>query len=155
MYDYDKIESTDSFLIGTTNQIILNNNKLKHDCLINLDTVKIQFNINEKLIKWSKYEKKIYSNLVDAVKPFPDYEKESWMINMEIKETQSSRYEGSDDFIRNEFKQYFFNLAIIIDLSIKLAKEEIEYSQIDQGKIENDKDKREIKDLSNNRCLII
>lgn len=120
LFDFNQIENAKSFLIGTTNQMVLNHNKIKYDCVINIDTLKIQFNneIQEKILKISKLEKTIYSNIFNKLKNNFDDKSESWMVNMNAYEPI---FEGSDDFIRNEFKNYFFDLLTNMSLVIQLC----------------------------------
>jgi hypothetical protein len=120
LFDFNQIENAKSFLIGTTNQMVLNNNKIKYDCIVNIDTFKITFNneINEKVLKISKLEKTIYSNIYNKLKTNFDDKCESWMVNMNAYEPI---FEGSDDFIRNELKNYFFEFLTSMSLVIQLC----------------------------------
>jgi hypothetical protein len=61
LHDYSNIENKKTFLIGTTNQMVINHGKIKYDCVVNIDTNKISINneIPEKILKMSKTEKKL------------------------------------------------------------------------------------------------
>lgn len=102
--------------MGTTNQIVLNNSKIKYDVVINLDTNKITFNeltLPEKMIKITKYEKTLFTSIYSKLKDNFKDENENWMVNMNLCDLD---FEGSDDYIRNEFKNYFFRFLINFSL---------------------------------------
>ena len=95
----------------------MNNSKIKYDVIINLDTNKISFNeltLPEKLIKTSKYEKNLFTSIYNKLKDNFKEENENWMVNMNLCELD---FEGSDDYIRNEFKNYFNNFLINFSLA--------------------------------------
>lgn len=130
LFEFSKIEKLKSFLIGTTNQIVVDNNKIKYDLIINLDINKISFanEIPEKIYKNSKEEKTILSSIFAKLKNNFNEKSEDWLVNMQ---DNDPNFEGSDDYIRNTFKNYFFN--IVVDLS--LAKQVIRNAYIgDTGK---------------------
>jgi len=121
LFEFSKIEKVKSFLIGTTNQIILNNNKIKYDLVINLDTNKITFNsdIPEKIYKNSKEEKCIMNSVISKLKNNFNEKCEDWLVNMQ---DYDPNFEGSDDYIRNTFKNYFYNMVIDLSLTKQIIK---------------------------------
>lgn len=120
LFDYNQIETTKSFLIGTTNQMVINHNKIKYDCIVNIDTGKISLNgeFSEKVLKPSKEEKNIVNSIISKVKTNFDDKNENWMVNMNLYEPI---FEGSDDFIRNEFKNYFYDFLTNFSLAMEVA----------------------------------
>jgi hypothetical protein len=117
LYELSSLEKLSSFLVGTTNQIVLNNSKIKYDVIINLDTGKITFNegtLPEKIIKSTKYEKTVFNSIYNKLKDGFKDENENWMVNMNLCELD---FEGSDDYIRNEIKNYFYNFLINFSLA--------------------------------------
>jgi hypothetical protein len=120
LFDFNMLDGLKGFLIGTTNQMILNHTKIKFDIAINLDTQKIMISneIPEKILKITKNEKNLYSVIYNKMKDNYSVE-ENWLINMNYYDTI---FEGSDDFIRNEFKNYFNEFIINFDLLIYLIK---------------------------------
>ena len=117
LFDLTNLEKQNAFLVGTTNQIVLNNSKIKYDLVINLDTGKIIFNENtlpEKIIKPTKFEKNLFSTIHNKIKDNFKDENENWMVNMNLCELD---FEGSDDYIRNEFKNYFYTFFINFSLA--------------------------------------
>ena len=140
LFDVDDIEKKySSYLIGTTNQLILKMSKLKIDCIVNIDEKKISC-VNEhleKVIKCSKKEKKIIQNVIANLKENNfKYENDNWITNLNI---NNSNFTGSDDYIRNEFKHYFFDFLINIALSLKISKNAFEeiHKSLDLIKIED------------------
>ncbi len=98
--------------------MMLNHNKIKFDVAINLDTQKILISndIPEKYLKMSKEEKITYNNIFNKIKD--NYkEDETWMVSMNYYEP---KFDGSDDFIRNEMKNYFYKFFTNFDLLINL-----------------------------------
>jgi len=122
LYDFSNIESKKTFLIGTTNQMVINHGKIKYDCVVNLDTNKITVtnDIPEKAIKMSKIEKELFKNIYNKVKENFDEKNEDWMVNINVFEPN---FEGSDDFIRNEMKNYFYDYLINLSLAINVINE--------------------------------
>jgi hypothetical protein len=120
LFDYSNIENKKTFLIGTTNQMVINHGKMKYDCVVNIDTNKISFNndIPEKVIKMSKVEKNLYNKIYNKVKGNFDDKNEYWMLNINVAEPN---FEGSDDFIRNEIKYYFCDYLINLSLVIEVV----------------------------------
>jgi hypothetical protein len=119
LFDFHMTEGLKGFIIGTTNQMVVGHNKLKNDVIINLDTGKILISndIPEKLLKMSKEEKNVYNKIYNKIKSNYNDATEDWLINMSYSETI---FDGSDDFIRNEFKNYFYELLISTDLLIEI-----------------------------------
>lgn len=124
LYDMDSLDPTKGYLIGTTNQIVYQSKKLNADLLINIDTG--SFDINEKSkALWSenfvsKQEKELYNRLAVQLKSNiigaeEDGSSDSWMLS-------SSQFDARDDFIRNEFKVYFFNFLSDIALVSEILK---------------------------------
>jgi hypothetical protein len=114
LFDFHMIEGLKGFIIGTTNQMVVNHNKLKNDVIVNLDTGKILIasEIPEKLLKLSKEEKIVYNRIFNKIKNNFD-ENEEWTIGMSYVDPV---FDGSDDFIRNEIKNYFYDFFINFDL---------------------------------------
>ena len=121
LFEFAKIEKIKSFLIGTTNQIVLDNNKMKYDLIINIDTQKIIFSkdIPDKIYKNSKEEKNIVNSIITKLKQNFDEKNETWMVNLH---NHDPNFEGSDDYIRNTLRNYFFNLMIDLSLTKQLIK---------------------------------
>lgn len=125
LYDMDSLDPNKGYLIGTTNQIVFQSKKLNADLLINLDTGAFDVIEKSKSI-WSdhfvsKHEKEISNKIANQLKSnIPDTEEDmgssdSWMLS-------SSQFDANDDFIRNEFKTYFFNLLSDIALVSEILK---------------------------------
>jgi hypothetical protein len=121
LFEFSKIEKIKSFLIGTTNQIVLDNNKIKYDLIINLDTNKIIFSseMPEKIYKNSKEEKHIISSVISKLKSNFNEKTEDWLVNMQ---DYDPNFEGSDDYIRNTFKNFFFNMVVDLSLAKQVVK---------------------------------
>ena len=121
LFEFAKIEKIKSFLIGTTNQIVLDNNKMKYDLIINIDTQKIIFSkdIPDKIYKNSKEEKNIVNSIITKLKQNFDEKNETWMVNLH---NHDPNFEGSDDYIMNTLINYFFNLMIDLSLTKQLIK---------------------------------
>lgn len=121
LFEFSKIEKLKSFIIGTTNQIVLDNNKMKYDLIINLDTNKIIFSndIPEKIFKNSKEEKHIITSVISKLKSNFNEKEEDWLVNMQ---NYDPNFEGSDDYIRNSFKNYFFNMVVDLSLAKQVIK---------------------------------
>lgn len=114
------IEGLKGFIIGTTNQMMLNHNRIKFDVAINLDTQKIMISndLSEKYVKMSKEDKLAYNKIFNKIKD--NYQDdETWMVSMNYFEPV---FGGSDDFIRNEMKSYFYKFLIDFDLLINLIR---------------------------------
>lgn len=140
LFEVDEIEAKfKSYLIGTTNQLILKMKKLKIDCIVNIDEKKITC-VNEhveKILKCSKKEKKIVQSLLTNLKENNfKYESDNWITNLNI---NNSNFTGNDDYIRNELKNYFFEFLINLSLSLKISKNAFQEVQksIDLIKIED------------------
>jgi hypothetical protein len=120
LFDFHMIENLKGFVIGTTNQMVVNHNKLKNDVIVNLDTGKILIatEIPEKLLKMSKEEKNVYNKIYNQIKTNFNDCTEDWVINMSY---TGHVFDGSDDFIRNEIKSYFFDFLINLDLLIEIV----------------------------------
>ena len=131
LFDIDNIEKGNyGYLIGTTNQLILKeytDNK-KYDLLINIDTGKISINnnLNKDIFEISKNEKKLYQLINNKFKTLNlKFEKEFWINSLkEINDNKTNENEIFilDDFIRNEFKNYFTEFLSDLDLSINIIK---------------------------------
>jgi hypothetical protein len=120
LFDFHMIENLKGFIIGTTNQMVVNHNKLKNDVIVNLDTGKILIatEIPEKVLKMSKEEKSVYNRIYNKIKTNFNDSTEDWVINMSYFEPI---FDGSDDFIRNEIKTYFYDFVINLDLLIEIV----------------------------------
>jgi hypothetical protein len=119
------LEGLKGFLVGTTNQMMLNHNRIKFDVAINLDTQKIMIanEIPEKYLKMSKSDKFTYNNIFNKIKD--NYkEEETWMVSMNYFEPI---FDGSDDFIRNEMKNYFNKFLIDFELLVNLINSDGEH----------------------------
>jgi hypothetical protein len=72
LHELDKIDKSVGFLIGTTNQLLLNFPKSRADLIINLDTEKIDYP-NEKALHvktcktHTNYEKKLLAHILKSV----------------------------------------------------------------------------------------
>lgn len=119
LFDFSDIENTKSFLIGTTNQLVLNHGKMKYDLTVNIDTGKIIMNseIPDKILKTTKEEKYIYNTIYNKIKDNFNDKEEDWMVNNNL---YDPNFEGSDDYIRNEFKNYFYDFLINFSLSMQI-----------------------------------
>ena len=132
LYDVEKVEGKEinSFLIGTTNQLLLNYNKLQYDCIINLDEGKITYNqkLNQNLIKNSKNEKNIFKQ-ISTICQFKKNEKivsDNWMINNSSENSSTPQlisFEGSDDYLRKIFIEYLTNFLCDIALITHISNE--------------------------------
>ena len=132
LFDVEKLEekNINSYLLGTTNQLFLNYNKLHFDCIINIDEEKITFNpkFNMNLIKKSKIEKNLYKEISNICQ-FKENENiisDNWMINnsTEMSNSENSTlFKGSDDHLRNIFFNYLNQLLKNISLIIHISKE--------------------------------
>ena len=105
--------------------MVINHGKIKYDCVVNLDTNKITVtnDIPEKVIKMSKVEKELFNKIYNKVKENFDEKNEDWMVNINVFEPN---FEGSDDFIRNEMKNYFYDYLINISLVINVINDTID-----------------------------
>ena len=147
LYDIDKIENKNvvSYFVGTTNQLLLNFNKLEFDCIINLDEDKITFSkkLNMNILNMGKKETSIMKKLKKECKSLFDMDNsddmdDNWMLDKEeIKSTNktskkkkekmkiylennietTSLFEGSDDYIRGIFLKYITNFLSDIQLT--------------------------------------
>ncbi len=131
LFDIDKIQKeNNSYLIGTTNQLILKDylSNKKYDLLINIDIGKIKINkhLNKDIFENSKCEKKIYHLINSKFKNLNlKFEKEIWINSLnEINYNKINENElfSLDDYIRNEFKNYFIYFLSDLDLSLNLIK---------------------------------
>ena len=131
LFDIDKIQKDyKSYLIGTTNQLIYKDylSNKKYDLLIDFDTGKIIMNkhLNKDIFENSKYEKKIYNLIHSKFKSLNlKFEKETWINSLkEINYDKINENElfTLDDYIRNQFKNYFINFLSDLDLSLNLIK---------------------------------
>jgi hypothetical protein len=136
--------------------MVLNHNKIKYDCIVNIDTGKITFNSEtpEKILKTTKEEKVIYNNILNKIKSNFDDKNETWLVNMNLYEPV---FEGSDDFIRNEFKSYFFDFLVNVSLAMQIANytsnDSIHLailSDCDENMIETDSDEEQQSNGSEN-----
>lgn len=161
LYEIEKISSCSSYLIGTTNPLLLSNNYLKCDCIINIDTNKIAVSkdINERLTKLSKLEKKLYKYILSHCNK-QEINNDSWIIG---ESTFQSQYEGSDDYLRNEFKSYIINFLFDMSLVFKLIRfsgylNEIKFidevTTFDSSDEEDDKKTEEKKEIHYVRKLL-
>ena len=149
LYHFSEIEKATSFLLGTTNQIVLGNNKLKFDAVINLDTHKITINdnnVNSACIKISKLEKNIFNKIYDKIKDNFKEEKENWMINLNYYDPD---FEGSDDYIRNEIKNYFYNFFVDVSLSMEISGKNYD-SESPTFTVNKNKNTIQLENLDNN-----
>jgi len=94
---------------------------MKYDLIINLDTNKIIFSneIPEKIYKNSKEEKHIISSVISKLKSNFNEKTEDWLVNMQ---DYDPNFEGSDDYIRNTFKNFFFNMVVDLSLAKQVVK---------------------------------
>jgi hypothetical protein len=147
LHDFDIIENTKSFLIGTTNQIVMNHSKVKFDAIVNIDTQKIQFfNMEgnaERIFKISKDEKNLFNSIFNKLKSNFVEKDENWMINLNSYEPT---FEGSDDYIRNEFKNYFYNLLINTSLAIQIINNENEENELHLSILNDNRNSGDSKD---------
>jgi hypothetical protein len=60
----------------------------------------------------------IFNSIYNKIKNNFDDKNEKWMVNMNMYEPT---FEGSDDFIRNEFKNYFYEFFINLSLSVQIS----------------------------------
>jgi hypothetical protein len=127
LYHYSEIENAKSFLIGATNRIIQENTKLKFNAIVNLDNGKITIseNISQSILKISKCEKTLFHSIYDNIKTNYKEENENWLVNYNY---YNPDFEGSDDYIRSEFRQYFYDffsdVALANEISSKNLNEE-------------------------------
>ena len=131
LFDIDRIQRDyKSYLIGTTNQLIYKDylSNKKYDLLIDFDTGKIIMNkhLNKDIFENSKCEKKIYNLIHSKFKSLNlKFEKETWINSLkEINYDKINENElfTLDDYIRNQFKNYFINFLSDLDLSLNLIK---------------------------------
>lgn len=123
LYDLDSLDSSSGYLIGTTNKIVSTNKKINADVVVNIDTCSFEFSeksknyTTDKLI--TKKEKEIYNKINKELNCESDNKEinnkiltsqDNWMIS------DSDSYDNVDDLIRNEFKNYFYNM--LSDLSL-------------------------------------
>ena len=136
-----------SYFVGTTNPLLMNYGKIEFDCIINLDENKISINhkkIHSSTLHLSKKESelmnKLYSECKYLFKENIDELNDSWMLDKNENNTNSkkskkstkkhisksvylqnneypSMFTGSDDYIRNIFKNYITNFLADIDLA--------------------------------------
>ena len=123
LQDLDMFVDNQSYLIGTTNQLIPTFPKAKPDVVINLDTGKFDIQ-NLKLVgvmKLSKTEKKFMQTLVNEASVKGEPAQTKWLV--ESLDSDMTGFEGSEDSIRNYFKTYFHSFACQIALARKLLIE--------------------------------
>lgn len=144
LHEIEDIDSKcESYVIGTTNQIITKMNKLKIDCLVEIDSQKITLNetnctLNEKVFKHSKKEKKILTLIQTKLKDINiKYEQDNWISDLNI--NTNNDFGRTDDYLIKLLQNYFYEFLINIALAIKITKnanEEI-YKSIELIKIED------------------
>ena len=147
LFDIDKIESLNKkMLIGTTNQIILDEaiNKKKYDLIINIDTEKVihifnknnkekkevkEIRENKETYEENKTEKNTYNIIHNKLKELNiKYSNTKWLNTFDeqnssnINDDAYDCNEMVDNFIRNEFQNYFKEMFIKLSLYINIVK---------------------------------
>jgi len=132
LYDVEKLEDTEinSFIVGTTNQLLLNYNKLHYDCIVNIDEGKIIYNskLNQNLIKNSKTEKNIYKEISNLCqfKKNENIISDNWMLNNStetINTVDTISFKGNDDHLRKIFIDYLIKFLCDISLISHISNE--------------------------------
>lgn len=155
LYDLNKIQKEDSFLIGTSNVLVLKSKELKYDCIINLDdeTIDIAKWIDDKLIEISPKEKKLFAIIekdlsLDNKKNQMKLSQAKWFINESDAQIENEKI---DNWFISYFKHFLFDISLAselyrngnYDLSTLTLNEIIESDlfktkkkKTDQGKLE-------------------
>ena len=132
LYEIDQIEEQKNvnYILGTTNQLILNEtiDKKKVSLIINIDTNKIiilnnknenaknKTDLSEKkeIYEDSKIEKELYNSIINKLNENDfNYTNTKWLNNNESDDE-------IDEYIRNEFKKYFKDLLIELSLCLNI-----------------------------------
>jgi hypothetical protein len=134
-YLLDQIKNNEiNYLIGTTNNIIINNKNLKYDCLVNLDEHKIIYNENISIdIKTiNGREKKLLAtinNIInkDNIKLLNEnYENEPWIVDYNKKNNEKIYY------IKKNIRLYYIKIIYDISYLIHEIKNKINNSAEEQ-----------------------
>lgn len=165
LFDMDSLNPNHGYIIGTTNKIVCTNKKLAADAVFNMDTKSFEFNEKSKLYTSenliTKFEKEIINKIQKQIKQQTTKEAEINIQN-ELKDKDSlenledwmisnlEHLDDIDDFIRNEFKNYFFNLLADIALVNQIIQNKDNEKEINEltGSNSINKDLAEIKDFS-------
>ncbi|KRX09438.1 hypothetical protein PPERSA_01638 [Pseudocohnilembus persalinus] len=128
----DSLKSSKSYLIGTTNTLIKNNQNV--DLVIDLDK-KNQLSFKnttlEKMCKLNNKEKKFMDGLVKEVQQNIQVQEKTWIGVTQNIFSMDTEWKGSNDYYRHFFHNYFKDMTIELSLFINNLKIiQNDYSQI-------------------------
>lgn len=120
----DKINSNKvSYLIGTTNRLIVENKKLNYSCLINVDEVKIKYgnDVSEDIKHINRNEKKVMKNIYKLInnndeeknKNTKNKNDEVWIINNN--ENDEKEFYCIKKYILSYYLKIVFDISYLIE----------------------------------------
>ena len=122
--NFDLFDSLDGYLLGTTNSMIKGHKKAKPDIIIDLDLQKIEIfdESLKKALNLNDKEKEFINNLIKKVSVnISEDEKKSWK-QFEMMKSLNPEWEGSEDWIRQEFSKYLKQMLSELTLFINYLK---------------------------------
>lgn len=114
----------DGYLLGTTNSMIKGHKKAKPDIIVDLDLQKIEIfdETLKKALSLNDSEKDFISNLIKKVSGnISEEERKSWK-QFEMMKSLNPEWEGSEDWIRQEFSKYIKKMLSELALFITYLK---------------------------------
>lgn len=122
--NFDLFEVLEGYLLGTTNSMIKGHKKAKPDIIINLDQQKIEI-FEEKLKKalsLNDKEKEFINAIIKKVSFNISEDEKKSLRNFELLKSLNPEWEGSEDWIRQEFSKYFKTMLSELALFISYLK---------------------------------
>lgn len=122
--NFDLFDSLEGYLLGTTNSMIKGHKKAKPDIIIDLDIQKMDI-LDEglkKALSLNNKEKQFISELIKKVNMnISEEEKKTWK-QFEMLKSLNPEWEGSEDWIRQEFSKYLKRMLSELALFIHYLK---------------------------------
>ena len=122
--NFDLFDSLEGYLLGTTNFMIKGHKKAKPDIIVDLDLQKIEIFDEglKKALSLNDKEKDFMANLIKKVSiNISEDEKKSWK-QFEMLKSLNPEWEGSEDWIRQEFSKYLKQMLSELALFISYLK---------------------------------
>eukprot|EP00826_Nyctotherus_ovalis_P014130 TRINITY_DN13901_c0_g1_i1.p1 TRINITY_DN13901_c0_g1~~TRINITY_DN13901_c0_g1_i1.p1 ORF type:complete len:361 (-),score=90.90 TRINITY_DN13901_c0_g1_i1:673-1623(-) len=157
LYDLNSLKELNGYTIGTTNKLLLELPQVKADAYVNIDeqTFSLHNKALEPVLKLTACEQNLVKGIVESIEKCDGY---NWSC---IESGVEQEFSGSNDFIRNEFGEYYRKFAV--DLSVielicgdrELAKKE-ENVEVNLNKLKQLYDKLHTENgMANNKSEVI
>jgi len=112
-----ELQDVKSYVLGTSDMVLLHTSEVKADAYINIDSKVFELKNKELsyLLNLSEYEKNFTKTILKSVSELK--ENNNWSCIEGVVEEGIDQYIGSNDYIRREFAEYYYQFIIMLSVS--------------------------------------